>query len=1261
VARDIGASRLGAAEWKPPTEIDEYRLVREIGRGAMGQVYLAEDTLLERPVAVKFIADAHPDEDTRRRFFVEARAVARLSHPNVVAVHRVGEIDGRPYLVTELVRGRSLADVPLPLPEARIVAIALGIARGLGAAHDKGVLHRDIKPGNVMLTDSGEVKILDFGLAKIAAPVEPAAAATDTAAPAVSGDQSMHGGVTGTPLYMAPEALAGEPATRRSDLYSVGALLYELATGVVPRETLPPDASFETWVGADGAAPLSARAPGLSPGLVAAIERCLQRDPAARFATARALEGALAALTQDGAASAVPEGNPYRGLTPFEADHRAFFFGREAEARAVLDRLQAGGLVVVTGDSGVGKSSLCRAGVLPLVTDGALGDGRRHVVATLVPGRRPLATLAAVLASSLGLDEAAVAREAREDPAALARAVRAALGRERGFLLFVDQSEELITLADAEEAPLFAETIAGLPAVAAGVRVLVTVRGDYFTRLAVLPGLGDELARSLYLLRPLSPEGVRAAITGPASKKGVTFDPPALVDELATVIGSAGGLPLLQFALAELWEARGASPRITAAALEAIGGVEGALARHADDVLRSLGAEARAAARRVLLRLVTAEGTRARRTEAELDGSDPATRAALEALVRGRLVVAGESTEATSYELAHEALLDRWATLRAWLDEGGARRALAERVDAAAVEWERLGRAPEALWSGRRLDEVKALEPAELSNRARALIEASQARERSARRRRIGLALAGPLAVALALGGLRYKSARDLDRLVGGHVAAAEAQRAEGRAKLAEADDRRKKAYVLFDAATGKTTEEVTAKKDEAERVWAEALERTREAEAKLVRAGQSLEAALALDPGRTAIRAAIGDVTMERLALAEAFHAEERRADLMLRLAAYDPDGSRQRALATPPVVSISTMPPGAAVTLERYEDRNGRKVPVLVGELGTTPIRDVKIGGGPGSYRLLLKAPGRVEVKYPVLLGAGERFEVEVPLPAEKEVPEGYVYVPAGRFLVGSTDPEPLRRGFMVCSPLHEARTDAFYIARTEVTIGEWLAFLDALDADERAKRIPSARTRTWGVEYTWEPSAGWRLALTLNGVRHEARRGEVIRFSGRTRHTELHWERSPVAAVSLEDVEAYFHWLGAVGKVPGARPCSDWEWERAARGADARAYPHGDLLTKDDANFDETYGRNPLGFGPDEVGSYPASGSPFGLLDMAGNVLELTRGMSTPDEATMRGGAWYYESTSALIPNRTVAERQTRDYLVGVRGCADVVKER
>src|ERR1043165_8128294 len=188
-------------------------LGRELGKGVTGHVYLAEDAVLARPVAIKFIANL--DAAARQRFLLEARAIAQIQHPNFLGIYRVGALGSRPYLVTELVRGAPLARLTLPVAWETALDIAIGIARGLAAAHRRNIVHCDLKPSNVMLDPDGVAKIIDLGLARIAA-------------------GASRGAPVGTPDYMAPEVWRGEAPSRRSDVYSLGAVVYEMLTGAPP-------------------------------------------------------------------------------------------------------------------------------------------------------------------------------------------------------------------------------------------------------------------------------------------------------------------------------------------------------------------------------------------------------------------------------------------------------------------------------------------------------------------------------------------------------------------------------------------------------------------------------------------------------------------------------------------------------------------------------------------------------------------------------------------------------------------------------------------------------------------------------------------------------------------------------------------------------------------------------------------------------------------------------------------------------------------
>lgn len=730
--QDLGLSPPGAT-WAPPARFEEFVVDRMLGRGGMGVVYLAKDTKLEREVALKFIASRPEESSLSRALEAEARALARLQHPNVVSVFRAGEIAGHSYIVSEYVAGTNLAAIPVPVPWRRALTLGVGLARGLAAAHHQGVLHRDLKPSNAILSESGEVKLFDFGLAEQFDPQD--------------GTRAGRPGIAGTPRYMPPEIRLGRPATPRADVYSLGVILFELCTGQLP-PPLP-------------AAPPLSLGEGVDPDFVAVVLRCLAPEPAHRFASGEAACEALERIERGYHIIPLAAGNPYPGLAPFEAERQAVFFGRDPEIRAVLERLARLPMVLVTGDSGVGKSSLCRAGVLPRAAAGALEDGRQLTTLTLSPGRRPLDALASSLAPVLRRREAWLASELTQSPAAVSAALRDAHQAGRGVLLFVDQLEELLTSSDPAQAQQFARFLGELALPAPGVRVLLAARGDYLTGLRSLPGLGDHVRQALFMLRYLPSERVRLAIVGPARAQGVSFESEELISALLeSTRPGKGGLPLLQFALSELWERRDRQRDLmTQSALEEMGGVAGALTRHADSVLAGLGDAERAAVRNVLLLLVADDGTVRELQEEHLSRNpDSPEGAAVRSLVAGRLVIARTGDGRPRYRIAHEALIRSWGTLRTWLEQSKEQRAMRERVETACAEWERVGRVDGRLWDTLQLAEVRTLDSGALGPPEREFLAASRRAVRRARWRRWLVALAAALAAG-ALGALWLRGA----------------------------------------------------------------------------------------------------------------------------------------------------------------------------------------------------------------------------------------------------------------------------------------------------------------------------------------------------------------------------------------------------------------------------------------------------------------------------------------------------------------------
>jgi eukaryotic-like serine/threonine-protein kinase len=276
-----------------------YRLGERIGHGGMGEVFAAHDLRLDREVALKLLrADLAEQDGMRERVVAEARLAARLTHPHVVGVLDTGEQDGRPFIVMERLSGRTLGDelADGPMPAERVRDVGLQVLRALAAAHELGIVHRDVKPGNVLDAGVGTWKVADFGIAKW-----------------VHADETLTGTgeLLGSPSYLAPERIEGEQAGPASDLYAVGVLLYEALCGRKPFEGDDPFA-LATAIRDGAYEPPSSIFPEADPAIVAVIERAMQRDPAERYESAEAMAGALLGedADDDTATIAVPVTTP---------------------------------------------------------------------------------------------------------------------------------------------------------------------------------------------------------------------------------------------------------------------------------------------------------------------------------------------------------------------------------------------------------------------------------------------------------------------------------------------------------------------------------------------------------------------------------------------------------------------------------------------------------------------------------------------------------------------------------------------------------------------------------------------------------------------------------------------------------------------------------------------------------------------------------------------------------------------------------------
>jgi len=402
--------------------LGHYELLSLLGKGGMGEVYLAEDTRLDRKVAIKILpVDFAMDADRMQRFIREAKAGSALNHPNVAIIHDIGESDRMRFIVMEYVEGRTLAEMIDPQPDpATIVDVAIQVADALEAAHQKGITHRDIKPANLMITARGQVKILDFGIAKWArgtnSNVEGDAATTGITAPGL---------VIGSVHYMSPEQVLGREVDHRSDIFSLGVVLYEMATGRLPFEGRTPTETMD-WILHADPQPAADVNPRIPPGLERIIRRCLEKEVAGRYPSARDLMTDL---------HRVSRGEFPAGLAVAERRHNlpvqlTTFIGRNQEIANIQQLLSTTRLLTLTGAGGCGKTRLALKAAAVLLDQ--FQDGVW------------LVDLAPLSEHNLVLQSVASVLKLQEGPNRTLQQVLCDFVRHRHLLLVLDNCEHLI-------------------------------------------------------------------------------------------------------------------------------------------------------------------------------------------------------------------------------------------------------------------------------------------------------------------------------------------------------------------------------------------------------------------------------------------------------------------------------------------------------------------------------------------------------------------------------------------------------------------------------------------------------------------------------------------------------------------------------------------------------------------------------------------------------------------------------------------------
>ncbi len=794
--------------------IKGYEFKERVGTGGFGAVYRAYQPVVGREVAIKVILPQHANQpDFIRRFEVEAQLIARLEHPHIVPLYDYWREPDGAFLVMRWLRGSLHGGVQRGhWSVERISRLLDQIAGALTVAHREGVIHRDIKPDNILLDEDDNAYLADFGIAKnlnIGVGVAESGITQDSA-------------IVGSPAYITPEQINGDTVTPRTDIYSLGLVLYEMLVGEKPYSDVRTPYELIAHQLNTPIPALHIRRPNLPAALNEVLQTATPKDPAQRYANALRFAAAFRAALpnlQRAPAQPLPEPltererdiirlmidglsnaeiaerlvlsaatvkwyvqqlygkldvhsrrqavdrakqmnldahtpmpavlnrdrlesqtvvestqglvspalhlvTPYKGLRAFQEADAADFFGRAALTEQLLARLAESGdgarFLAVVGPSGSGKSSVVRAGLIPALRRRGLPHSDRWFITEMLPGTHPLEELEVALLRVAASPQTGLLSQLSEDRRGLVRAAKHILPADQDteLVLVIDQFEELFTLLEDEavRGHFIDNLLSAATDPRSRVRIILTLRADFYDRPLLYPRLAELMRSHTEIILPFSLDELERAIAGPAERVGLTLEA-GLVGAIVHDVGEQPGtLPLLQYALSELYERR-TDRTLTREAYRASGGIRGALARRANELYDDLETASQAAVRQLFLRLITlgegTEDTRRRALLTELEGLDaPALEEVINAFVQYRLLTLDRDpmTRGPTVEIAHEALIREWARLRDWLTEGREDLRIQRRLLSAAAEWKQAGRDPSFLATGARLAQFEALQ-----------------------------------------------------------------------------------------------------------------------------------------------------------------------------------------------------------------------------------------------------------------------------------------------------------------------------------------------------------------------------------------------------------------------------------------------------------------------------------------------------------------------------------------------------------------------
>lgn len=758
----------------PGQPLKGYQLVDEIGSGAFAVVWRAVQPSVNREVAIKQIrSELATQPEFIRRFEAEAHLVARIEHPHIVPLIDYWRDPDSAYLVMRWLRGgtleRRLDDGPLSLEDASLLARQM--CGALATAHRHGIIHRDVKSGNIMFDEEGNAFLTDFGIAL---------EAQQSAGPEAALS-------TGSPAYSSPEQLRREQLGPQSDIFSLGVVLFECLAGSLPFTDSSSVAELIDRQLTIAYPPLRELSEDIPPHFSDAIERATAKNSDDRFASMDeflvALEGVWPAGTAldriEPAIAAIDVENPYKGLRAFDDGDVDDFFGREILVDSLIERLAGTGVasrcLVVVGPSGSGKSSVVRAGLVPALRSGVVSNSQSWFATTMVPGKDPYEALEAALLRVAVNPPDLLWNQLRDGKRGVLRGVRRCLSADdETALVVIDQFEEIFANSSEDVANCFLEALAcAVEDPTSQLRLVVTLRADYFDRPLSHTSFAAVINKAAVNVTPLAPDELEKAIVEPARRLGARFEPGLVARIAAETIGQASPLPLLQYTLSELFDRREGN-QLTIAAYDEIGGLAGALGRRAENVYTSADDSRQDAIRRVFGRMTNPgeQSTDLRRRIPVSDlGEDSANLWAIEQFGNARLVTFDRdvATREPTVEVAHEALLREWPRLVHWLADDTELLRSIDSVAAAASVWDQGGRTATDLYRGGRLENAIGLglaAPDRLRNIDADFIESSRvvseyerdAEQRRVRRlRRLVTVVGAALVVALIAGGVAFQ------------------------------------------------------------------------------------------------------------------------------------------------------------------------------------------------------------------------------------------------------------------------------------------------------------------------------------------------------------------------------------------------------------------------------------------------------------------------------------------------------------------------